>query len=132
MANPEAIMYRREFVETYNVGVTFLADRFTEESMTMGRSAVFDVATLGGRVAVVELGHRPERAFDAAAYAFVLKSSSLAVKAEAKARGVEVRVAQGAVGADAQRQGLLRAVPPLGVVEHRRRLRHRRGLIVES
>jgi hypothetical protein len=58
------------------------------------------VATFGGRVAVVEIGERPEHAFDAVAYAFVLKSSSLAVKAEAKAHGIEVRVAQGAVGVD--------------------------------
>ncbi len=59
------------------------------------------VATLGGRVAVIEIGESPDRAFDPVSYAFVLKSSSLAVKAEAKANGIEVRVAQGAVGADA-------------------------------
>lgn len=58
------------------------------------------VATLGGRIAVVEVGASPERSFDAAAYAFVLKSSSLAVKAEAKAHGIDVRVAQGVVGSD--------------------------------
>lgn len=50
MAIPEAVIYRREFVEAFNVGATLLADRFTEENMTMGRSAVFDVATLGGRM----------------------------------------------------------------------------------
>ncbi len=59
------------------------------------------VATLGGHVAVIEIGESPEHSFDPVAYAFVLKSSALAVKAEAKARGVDVRVAQGAVGADA-------------------------------
>ena len=59
------------------------------------------VATLGGHLAVIEIGESPHRAFDPASYAFVLKSSSLAVKAEAKANGIEVRVAQGAVGADA-------------------------------
>lgn len=61
MAIPEAIMYRREFVENYNVGVTLLADRFTEESMTMGRSAVFDVATLGGRMSVRSIDGRIPR-----------------------------------------------------------------------
>jgi len=59
------------------------------------------VATFGGRVAVVEVGEHPERSFDAAGYAFVLKSSALAVKAEAKARGIDVRVAQGVVGSEA-------------------------------
>lgn len=61
MANPEAIMYRREFVEVYNLGATFLADRFTEESMTMGRSAVFDVATLGGRMSTRSIDGRIPR-----------------------------------------------------------------------
>lgn len=61
MANPEAILYRREFVESYNLGVTLLADRFTEESMTMGRSAVFDVATLGGRMSVRSIDGRIPR-----------------------------------------------------------------------
>lgn len=63
MAIPEAILYRREFIENYNVGVSLLADRFTEESMTMGRSAVFDVATLGGRMSVRSIdGRIPRRA----------------------------------------------------------------------
>lgn len=61
MANPEAIVYRREFVEVYNLGATFLADRFTEESMTMGRSAVFDVATLGGRMSTRSIDGRIPR-----------------------------------------------------------------------
>jgi len=61
MANPEAIMYRREFVESYSVGATLLADRFTEESMTMGRSAVFDVATLGGRMSTRSIDGRIPR-----------------------------------------------------------------------
>ena len=59
------------------------------------------VTALSPRIAVVEVGERPELAFDAVSYAFVLKSSSLAIKAEAKARGVAVQVAQGAVGFDA-------------------------------
>lgn len=59
------------------------------------------VATLGTRIAVVEIGEHPDASFEPVAYAFVLKSSALAVKAEAKARGLDVRVAQGAVGADA-------------------------------
>ena len=58
------------------------------------------VATFSSRIAVVEVGERPELTFDAVSYAFVLKSSSLAIKAEAKARGVAVRVAQGAVSFD--------------------------------
>lgn len=61
MANPEAIIYRREFIEAYNVGVTMLADRFTEQSMTLGRSAVFDVATLGGRMSVRSIDGRIPR-----------------------------------------------------------------------
>ena len=59
------------------------------------------VAAFGDRLSVVEIGERPELSFDPAAYAFVLKTSSLAVKAEAKARGLSVRVAQGSVGSDA-------------------------------
>lgn len=61
MANPEAVVYRREFVEAYMVGATLLADRFTEETMTMGRSAVFDVATLGGRMQVRSIDGRIPR-----------------------------------------------------------------------
>jgi len=58
------------------------------------------VAALGRNVAVVEVGDHPERSFDPAAYAFVLKSSALAIKAEAKAQGAEIRVAQGVVSSD--------------------------------
>jgi hypothetical protein len=58
------------------------------------------VATFSSRIAVVEVGERPDLSFDAVSYAFVLKSSSLAIKAEAKARGIAVRVAQGSVGSD--------------------------------
>jgi len=61
MANPEAVIYRREFVDSFNVGATLLMDRFTEESMTMGRSAVFDVATLGGRMSVRSVDGRIPR-----------------------------------------------------------------------
>jgi hypothetical protein len=61
MANPEAVVYRREFIENFNVGATLLMDRFTEESMTMGRSAVFDVATLGGRMSVRSVDGRIPR-----------------------------------------------------------------------
>jgi hypothetical protein len=59
------------------------------------------VSTLSSRFAVVEVGERPDLTFDAVSYAFVLKSASLGIKAEAKARGIEVLVAQGAVGSDA-------------------------------
>ena len=58
------------------------------------------VATLSSQIATVEVGENPERTFDAVSYAFVLKSSSLAIKAEAKAHGIAVRVAQGSVGSD--------------------------------
>jgi hypothetical protein len=61
---------------------------------TLLRSAV---AALRSHVAVVEIDEYPERTFDALSYAFVLKTSSLAIKAEAKAQGIEVRVAQGVV-----------------------------------
>lgn len=50
MAGVEAIKYRREFVGAFNVGVSFLKDRATPESMDMGRSAVFDVTAVGGRM----------------------------------------------------------------------------------
>lgn len=50
MAVPEAIKYRREFIAAFNVGVSFLKDRATPETMDMGRSAVFDVAAVGGRM----------------------------------------------------------------------------------
>lgn len=51
MAVPEMIKYRREFVAAFNVGVSLLAGRGLEESMTMGRSAIFDVTAIGGRMA---------------------------------------------------------------------------------
>jgi hypothetical protein len=59
------------------------------------------VDTFGSRAATIEVGERPERGFDPVAYAFVLKSAAIAIRAEAKARGIDVRVAQGAVGSDA-------------------------------
>lgn len=50
MAVPESIKYRREFVAAFNSSVTLLKDRSTAESMDMGRSAVFDVTAVGGRM----------------------------------------------------------------------------------
>lgn len=50
MAVPESIKYRREFIGAFNTSVTFLNDRFTPESMDMGRAAVFDVTAVGGRM----------------------------------------------------------------------------------
>lgn len=50
MPGVEMIKYRREFISAFNVGVTFLKDRATPESMDMGRSAVFDVTAVGGRM----------------------------------------------------------------------------------
>lgn len=46
----EAIKYRREFIGAFNTSVTFLKDRATPESMDMGRSAVFDITAVGGRM----------------------------------------------------------------------------------
>jgi hypothetical protein len=59
------------------------------------------VASLGSGIAAVEVGEHPEATLDPLTYAFVLKSSSLAIKAEAKAHGLEVAVVQGVVGSDA-------------------------------
>lgn len=53
MAHPEAIKYRREFIRSFDQSVSLLSDRCTEESMSLGRSAVFDVADLSG-----DLGQR--------------------------------------------------------------------------
>ncbi len=50
MSVPESIKYRREFIGAFNTSVSLLNDRFTEESMDMGRSAVFDVTAVGGRM----------------------------------------------------------------------------------
>lgn len=51
MAHPESVHYRREFIRSFNQSVSLLSDRCTDESMSMGRSAVFDVADLGGDLA---------------------------------------------------------------------------------
>ena len=50
MSVSEAVVYRREFVAAFNTGVTFLKDRATPQSMSLGGSAVFDVAAVGGRM----------------------------------------------------------------------------------
>jgi hypothetical protein len=59
------------------------------------------VRTFGKRIDTIEVGDRPDTGFDPAAYAFVVKSAALAIKAEAKALDLEIHVAQGAVGSDA-------------------------------
>ena len=59
------------------------------------------VATFGPSLSAVEIGEDPDRAYAPAAYAFVLKTSSLAVRAEAKRVGTAVRVAQGRVAGSA-------------------------------
>ncbi len=51
MAISESIKFRREFISVFNTSVSLLKDRATPESMDMGRSAVFDVAAVGGRMA---------------------------------------------------------------------------------
>lgn len=53
MATPQAIQYRRDFIRSFNQTVTLLADRCTDEAMSHGISAVFDVTDLGG-----DLGER--------------------------------------------------------------------------
>ena len=50
MSVPEAVKYRREFVAAFNTSISLLKDRCTPESMDFGRSAVFDVAAVGGRM----------------------------------------------------------------------------------
>lgn len=51
MPGVESIKYRREFIGVFNQSVSLLKDRATPESMDMGRSAVFDVTAVGGRMA---------------------------------------------------------------------------------
>src|SRR5262249_55578764 len=59
------------------------------------------VRSLGADLAVLEVGEHPERGFSPHVYAFVLKSAALAARAEAKAAGVTLEIAQGAVDAAA-------------------------------
>lgn len=61
MAVPTAIKYRGEFIAAFNTGVSLLKDRFTNESMTMGNSAVFDVTAVGGRMATRSIDGRIPR-----------------------------------------------------------------------
>lgn len=61
MAGVEAVNYRREFIPVFQVGVTLLADRFTKESMSLGRSVVFDIATEGGRMSTRSIDGRIPR-----------------------------------------------------------------------
>lgn len=53
MSVPTAIKYRSEFIRSFHQTVSLLADRCTDESMSQGISAVFDVTDLGG-----DLGER--------------------------------------------------------------------------
>ena len=61
MPGTDAVIYRREFVAAFNTGVTFLKDRSTPQSMSLGGSAVFDVAAVGGRMAVRSIDGRIPR-----------------------------------------------------------------------
>lgn len=61
MATPEMIKYRREFIGAFNVGVSLLKDRGVEETMDAGRSAVFDVTAIGGRMATRSIDGRIPR-----------------------------------------------------------------------
>lgn len=57
------------------------------------------VRTFAGSVETFELGAGPARGDDPAVYAFFLKNAAVAARAEAKAGGAAVRIAQGAVAA---------------------------------
>jgi hypothetical protein len=57
------------------------------------------VRTFAGSVGTFELGAGPERGGDPAVYAFFLKNAAVAARAEARASGTSVRIAQGAVAA---------------------------------
>lgn len=46
----DSIKYRREFVGVFNQSVSLLKSRTLEESMVEGRSAVFDITAIGGRM----------------------------------------------------------------------------------
>lgn len=46
----EMIKYRNQFVADFQIGMPLLADRFTEETMTAGKSAVFDIHAISGRM----------------------------------------------------------------------------------
>jgi hypothetical protein len=59
------------------------------------------VRAFAGKVAAIEVWDGPAAAFEPSIYAFVLKSSALAIRAESRAEGVEIAVAQGALDADA-------------------------------
>jgi hypothetical protein len=59
------------------------------------------VAAFPGAIATLELGRRPDLAFAPEAYAFALKTASLAARSEATSAGGRLEIAQGAVGADA-------------------------------
>ncbi|HEX6852058.1 MAG TPA: hypothetical protein VF139_11725 [Candidatus Polarisedimenticolaceae bacterium] len=64
------------------------------------------VRAFAGKVGTFELGAGPERGGDPAVYAFFLKNAAVAARAEGRAAGAEVRIAQGAVeasGLDVQR-----------------------------
>src|SRR5262245_9429716 len=59
------------------------------------------VTAFPGAIATLELGRRPDVAFAPEAYAFALKTASLAARSEATSAGAGLEIAQGAVGADA-------------------------------
>ena len=59
------------------------------------------VAAFPGAIATLELGRRPDVAFAPEAYAFALKTASLAARSEATSAGTTLEIAQGVVGAGA-------------------------------
>jgi hypothetical protein len=94
------------------------------------------VRAFAGRVETLELGEAPAKVYDPVAYAFVLKSSALAVRAEARAEGVDLRVAQGVLDAgDLEWQRALWAQETaayVDVVPIRVRLSGREGEVAEA
>jgi hypothetical protein len=91
-----------ELPSPYVEGAMEAWDRFVRDA----------VRTFAGRVRIVEIWDGPLRgledghpAFQPWDYAFLLKSSSLAVRAEARSQGVEILVAQGALDVSAPDPG---------------------------
>lgn len=62
--------------------------------VSFARSAV---RSLGDTATVFEIGEAPDSVYSAETYAFVLKTTALAIRAEARAAGIETLVAQGSI-----------------------------------
>ena len=51
MANTDMILYRREFVRSFDQTVSLLSERTLDETMSSGKAAIFDVTDLSGDLA---------------------------------------------------------------------------------